>query len=132
MSISVREVWELKEFQPFQLVAGEAGLDNRIDSIGILDYEYALQSGEAPKKWTFRKYDFVISSLLFAKDDPGMLMSAIVDLCHDQVSALAVKNVCYPELPEEVLKYADEHGLPIFMFGRDDAFFEDIVVCLKS
>ena len=132
MSITVREVWELKEFQPFQLVAGEAGLDNRIDSIGILDYEYALQSGEAPKKWTFRKYDFVISSLLFAKDDPGMLMSAIVDLCHDQVSALAVKNVCYPELPEEVLKYADEHGLPIFMFGRDDAYFEDIVVCLKS
>ena len=43
MSITVREVWELKEFQAFQLVAGEKGLDNRIDAVGILDYEYALQ-----------------------------------------------------------------------------------------
>lgn len=132
MSITVREVWELKEFQAFQLVAGEKGLDNRIDAVGILDYEYALQDGEVPRKWTFRKYDFVISSLLFAKDRPDVLLKAVQDLCHDQVGALAVKNVCYRELPSEVLEYADEKGLPIFMFGRDDAYFEDIVVCLKS
>lgn len=132
MSITVREVWELKEFHSFQLVAGESGLDKRIDSIGILDYEYAMKSGEDSKKWFFRKHDFVISSLLFAKDNPGILMSAIIDLCNDQVSTLAVKNVCFQELPKNVLEYADEHGLPIFVFGRDDAYFEDIIVCLKG
>ena len=132
MSITVREVWGLKEFQAFQLVAGEKGLDNRIGSVGILDYEYAMQRDATPRKWSFRKNDFVISSLLFAKDRPELLLTAVQDLCHDQVSALAVKNVCYPELPREVLDYADEQGLPIFLFGRDDAYFEDIVVCLKS
>lgn len=132
MSITVREVWELKEFQSFRLVAGGNGLGNRIDSVGILDYEYALKDERISKKWTFRKYDFVISSLLFAKDKPELLLTAIIDLCKDQVGALAVKNVCYSGLPEEVIEYANQHELPVFMFGRDDAYFEDIVACLKN
>lgn len=70
MSISVREIITLKEFKAFKLIAGESGLDNQVSSIGILDYEYALQDGDKPRKWTFRKRDFVISSLLFAKGQP--------------------------------------------------------------
>ena len=132
MGITVREVLALKEFHAFQLVAGESGLDNRIETIGILDYEFSMQNDEQPKKWGFRKYDFVLTSLLFAKGREELLLPAIKELCHDQVSALAVKNVCYTELPQEVLQYADEHDLPIFMFGRDDAYFEDIIVTLKS
>ena len=84
------------------------------------------------KNGGFRKYDFVLTSLLFAKGREELLLPAIKELCHDQVSALAVKNVCYTELPQEVLQYADEHDLPIFMFGRDDAYFEDIIVTLKN
>lgn len=132
MGITVREVWELKEFQQFQLVAGESGLNRKIEAVGILDYEFALQNSDEPKKWTFRKNDFVISSLLFAKDHEELLMKAVISLCEDQVSALAVKDVCYPQLPKDVLDYADQNGLPVFMFGRDDAYFEDIVVSLKS
>ena len=132
MSISVREIITLKEFKAFKLIAGESGLDNQVSSIGILDYEYALQDGDKPRKWTFRKRDFVISSLLFAKGHPELLISAVRDLCNDQIAALAVKNVCYEKLPAEVIAYADKHGLPIFMFGRDDAYFEDIVVTLKE
>ncbi len=131
MGITVREIWELKEFQRFRLVAGESGLDNRIEKVGILDYEFALQDNTQPRKWTFRKHDFIISSLLFAKGQPELLMPAVRELCKDQVSALAVKNVCYQTLPQEVLDYADQHGLPIFMFGRDDAYFEEIVTFLK-
>lgn len=132
MSISVREIIALKEFKVFKLVAGVSGLDNQIKSVGILDYEYALQDGDHPRKWTFRKWDFVISSLLFARGHPELLISAVRDLCNDQIAALAVKNVCYEELPQEVITYADEHRLPIFIFGRDDAYFEDIVVTLKE
>lgn len=132
MSISVREIITLKEFKAFKLIAGESGLDNQVNSVGILDYEYALQNEDVPRKWTFRKHDFVISSLLFAKGHPEVLLNAVVDLCNDRIAALAVKNVCYTELPEEVIQYADDHGLPIFMFGRDDAYFEDIVVTLKE
>lgn len=132
MGISVKEVWALKEFQAFQLVAGENGLDNQIEKIGILDYEFALQNEHEPRKWGFRKHDFVLSSLLFAKDRPELLLPMVRELCKDRVSALAIKNVCYTELPSEVIQYANEHQLPIFMFGRDDAYFEDIVMTLKT
>lgn len=132
MSISVREIVALKEFKAFKLIAGESGLENQVNAVGILDYEYALQDTEEPRKWTFRKRDFVISSLLFAKGRPELLRNAVRDLCNDKIAALAIKNVCYTELPEEVIEYANEHGLPIFMFGRDDAYFEDIVVTLKE
>ena len=71
MGITVREVLALKEFHAFQLVAGESGLDNRIETIGILDYEFSVQHDEQPKKWGFRKYDFVLTSLLFAKGREG-------------------------------------------------------------
>lgn len=132
MGISVREVWALKEFQAFQLVAGESGLDNQIEKVGILDYEFALQNDREPRKWGFRKHDFVLSSLLFAKDRPELLLPMVKELNRDRVSALAIKNVCYAELPSEVISYANEHRLPIFMFGRDDAYFEDIVMTLKT
>lgn len=132
MSISVRETIALKEFKAFKLVAGASGLDNQVNAVGILDYEYALQDGDTPRKWTFRKHDFVISSLLFARNHPERLLNAIKNLCEDQIAALAVKNVCYAQLPEDVIAYADEHGLPIFIFGRDDAYFEDIIVTLKE
>ena len=49
MGITVREVLALKEFHAFQLVAGESGLDNRIET--ILDYEFSMQNDEQPKKW---------------------------------------------------------------------------------
>ncbi len=132
MGITVREVCALKEFQAFRLVAGASGLSNVIEKIGILDYEFALQDEQKPRKWGFRKYDFVLTSLLFAKGHPELLLPTIRELCGYQVSALAVKDVCYDHLPEDVLAYADEHALPIFMFGRDDAYFEDIVVSLNS
>ena len=51
MGITVREVLALKEFHAFQLVAGESGLDNRIETIGILDYEFSIQNDEQLKKW---------------------------------------------------------------------------------
>ena len=51
MGITVREVLALKEFHAFQLVGGESGLDNRIETIGILDYEFSMQNDEQPKKW---------------------------------------------------------------------------------
>lgn len=132
MGITVREVCGLKEFQAFRLVAGESGLSNVIEKIGILDYEFALQDDRRPRKWGFRKYDFVLTSLLFAKDRPELLLPTIRELCSYQISALAVKDVCYDHLPEDVLAYADEHALPVFMFGRDDAYFEDIVVSLNN
>lgn len=132
MSLTVNEVWHLKEMESFDLVAGKQGLDNKIKGIGVLDYEFGIRDGEFVRNYNFRKYDFVISSLLFAKDHPELLLPTVQALHEDRVSALAIKTVVFHELPKEVIQYADEHNLPVFMFGRDDAYFEDIITLLKN
>ena len=120
MALTVREIWQMEKFQSFRLVAGKKGLENEIENIGILDYEYAVEDVELQQKWAFGKRGFVISSLLFAKDHPEKILDALRGLVRDHVSALAVKTVCYQELPEEAIHFADDNALPIFLFGRDD------------
>ena len=47
----------------------------------------------------------------------------------------AAKTICYLELPRRywlILADADENGLTIFIFGRDEVYFEHIVIYLKS
>lgn len=132
MALTVREVWQLEKFKSFRLVAGRNGLDNEIENIGILDYEYAVEDEELQQKWAFGRKGFVISSLLFAKDHPERIQNAFCGLVRDHVSALAIKTVCYQELPKEAIRYADENNLPVFLFGRDDAYFEEIVFEIKE
>lgn len=132
MALTVREIWQMEKFKAFRLVAGEKGLDNEIENIGILDYEYAVEDEELQQKWAFGRKGFVISSLLFAKDHPERILNAFEGLVRDRVSALAVKAVCYQELPREAIEYADENNLPVFLFGRDDAYFEEIVFEIKG
>ncbi|MCI8638670.1 MAG: PucR family transcriptional regulator [Coprococcus sp.] len=132
MALTVREIWQMEKFQSFRLAAGREGLENEIENIGILDYEYAVEDIELQQKWAFGRKGFVISSLLFAKDHPEKILDALHGLVRDHVSALAVKTVCYQELPKEAIRFADEHAFPIFLFGRDDAYFEEIVYAIKE
>lgn len=132
MAITVGELVLSKELSVFHLVAGEKGLSRRVVSIGILDYEYADEDPQLEAIWTFGKEAFVISSLLFAKDHPERILSAVKGLQRDGVSALAIKTIYYDRLPQEVLDYADQQGFPIFMFGRDDAYFENIVIVINN
>lgn len=132
MPITVKEIMQLKEFQNFTLIAGKEGEGNEILNIGILDYEYANEDPYLEKLWAFGKNAFVISSLLFAKDHPERILSAVKGLCRDGVAALAIKTIYYETLPEEALAYADEHALPVYMFGRDDAYFQDIAILIRA
>ena len=40
---------------------------------------------------------------------------------------MAVKNIYYDVLPEEVIKYANQMDFPIFMFDKKGSYYEDIV-----
>ncbi len=132
VSVTVKEIMQLKDFEVFHLVAGDRGLGRQVSNIGILDYEYANENPQLEKVWTFGKEAFVISSLLFAKDHPERILSAIKGLCRDGVSALAIKTIYYERLPEEVIAYAEQQAFPIFLFGRDDAYFENIVIAINN
>ena len=132
MPITVKEIMQLKEFQNFKLIAGRNGENNEIMNIGILDYEYAEEDPNLEKLWAFGKNAFVISSLLFAKHHPERILSAVKGLCRDGVSALAIKTIYYDTLSQEALDYANEHALPVYVFGRDDAYFQDIAIIIRQ
>ncbi|MDK9711116.1 PucR family transcriptional regulator [Acidaminobacter sp.] len=126
MSITVLEATKLSTFKNFKLIVGHSGLDRPVEKIGILDYEFISNiHGQ------FIPGEFVISSLLFAKDHPERILSAVTSLIEDGVSGLAIKNIYYNTLPREVLAYASEHSFPIFIFDNT-VYFEDIITELTD
>ena len=128
MAITVRNVLELPGLKEFRLAAGEKGLENRVEKTGIVDYEFT-EGYPIDKEEAFERNSFVISSLLFAKDDPSLLLGAVKSLIDYGVSALGIKTVFFRELPPEVAEEADRQGFAVFFF--DSAYFEDVISDLR-
>lgn len=128
MSITVKDLLELDSFKSFRLVAGSSGLDRLIEGGGIVDWEFA--EGVLVDTIKFESHSFVISSLLFAKNDQHLIYHAVQSLIKSGISAMAYKDILFKELPEEVLKLADDEQFPIFVFNA--AYFEDILVEIRD
>lgn len=121
MAITLYEATKLNTFKNFRLVSGVSGLDNPVEKVGILDWEFfSRQEGQ------FVHGEFVLTSLLFAKDHPEYILEAVSDLILDGASGLAVKNIYYNEMPQEVISLSNEKRFPIFIFDNS-AYFEDII-----
>ncbi|MCG8485640.1 MAG: PucR family transcriptional regulator ligand-binding domain-containing protein [Clostridia bacterium] len=126
MYITVQEAMQLKKFKKFNLLAGESGLNNKIEKISILDYEIVDQVENQ-----FFKNEFTLSSLFGARDNASLILKSIKYLIANGVTGLAIKNVYYKELPEEVLTFADDNRFPIFMFDSS-VFFEDVITDVRD
>ncbi|MBU3174919.1 PucR family transcriptional regulator [Clostridium estertheticum] len=77
-------------------------------------------------KGQFLKDQFVITSLLFAKNNTELILKALRYLVGDEVSGLAIKNIYFNDLPQEIINFANENAFPIFIFDNS-IFFEDII-----
>lgn len=131
MALTVKDILELPSVQKMQLLAGEKGLRRSVVSAEIADYEFAPDLGTGPNAAfdvnnAMDPGSFVITSLLFAKDDPSAILPAVKAMQELGVAALAFKKIIYDELPEEVLAFAEEKELPILAFGKD-VWFENII-----
>lgn len=125
MALTVRDMLQLQSLQSFQLIAGQDGLSNHVTSAGIGDYEFCSDI-DYPQENAFEKDSLVFSSLLFAKDNPEMLLPAVRRLYESGVAGFAYKTVIYDELPEDVVRFCNENDFPLFSFGID-TYFENIV-----
>lgn len=119
--IQIQELIQLTLFDDFVLAAGKTGLKREMESIVILEYESFQNNYE-----DFDEKDFVLTSLFFAKDDPKMIEEALLNLMRREVAGIAIKTVFYRELPEIVLKAAEQRGIPIFLF--QNAYMEDLII----
>ena len=110
-----------------RLVAGGGGMSRPITNVGILDYELDPSLKERYLRTNFQEGQFILSSLLFAKESPQLVTEAVKHLVSRGASGLAVRNVFRLPLPEAALRYADSKNFPIFLINSPQIFFEDIV-----
>ena len=130
MAVTVKDLLNLEVMRDFKLMAGEGGLNKPIKETEILDFEFVTDM-KSTRDRIFNGESLVLTSLLFAKDNPDIILEAIKWIYEMNVSALAFKPVIFKDLPEEVINFANKKDFLILSFGRDE-FFEDIIFAIKE
>lgn len=130
MAVTVKDLFSLDVMKDFKLITGRGGLDLTIGATEILDFEF-LKRDELKREKTFDGNSIVLSSFLFAKDNPSYVLDSVKELIRLNVHALAYKPIFFKSLPKDALDYAEEHNFPILEFGGDE-FFEDIIFSIRS
>lgn len=131
MAVTINDVLELEIMKGFKVVAGRDGLSETILATEILDFEFVQEGVDYRKNKMFEGDSIVLSSLLFAKDEPDRILDAVKRLMALNVKGLAYKPVFFKKLPQAALDYADANGFVILEFGYDE-FFEDIIANIKE
>lgn len=131
MALSVKDMMELPSGQKMQLLAGAKGLERPVISVEIADYEFApgidFVGGASPELTEcLEAGSLIITSFLFAKDDPSLILSSIKKLESLGMTGLAYKRIVFDDLPREVLEFAEEKDFPIFSFDKN-VWFENII-----
>lgn len=121
MSLRVKDACHLEYLNEFELIAGLNGLGNIITTIGILDHELLDNN-----MTVFVEGEFVLTTFSVIRNDPDKVFSAIKSLVKRKASGLAIKNVYYQSLPQDIIRYADEHQFPIFIYDAS-IFIENII-----
>ena len=129
MKLTVKDLFDIPIFKNFKLIAGAGGQNRPVCLTETLDFEFT-RGIPMPRSTLFTAKSLVLTSLLFAKDDPRQILEAVKGLCDLGVSCLAYKPVIYKNLPEEVISFANANDFPILEFGGDE-FFEDIIFAVS-
>lgn len=123
--IRVSDVISRPDFSNFRLISGMGGLQNIITGTGIFEWEsyddvYA----------TFKKGEFVITTLSNVKNDIEKAEECIRMLIIRKVSVIAIKDIYYKEFSEELIEFSNLNNVPIFIFS--DTYMDDIIYIVRT
>ena len=124
MALTVKDIMELPCGQKMTLLAGEKGLDRLVTTVEIADYEFDPEV-EYDTSAEMEPRGFIITSFLFAKNDPSLILESVKQMYDIGMSCIAYKKIIYEDLPPEVIAFANEKGFPVFSMERD-LWFEKI------
>lgn len=110
-----------------RLVAGPGGLARPVADVGILDYEFMAGLKDRYQRDNFHENQLVLSTFLYAKDDPYLMVEAVRRLVAKGTSGLVIKNVLHLPIPDQAVRYANARDFPLFLTTSDEAFFDHIV-----
>lgn len=112
-------------FKDFRIVSGRNGLNNKVTSAGFLEWEQDTQITKS-----FDKGEFVLTTLASIKDDESAVGRSLKLLINNRVSAIAIKDIYFKDLPDEIKEYSNEHGVPIMFFT--DIYIDEILYVIKN
>lgn len=107
-----------------RLLAGGEGLSRTISTVGILDYELVPNLKSRYQRVNFEPNQLVLSTFLYARDEPWLIGEAIKYLVSRGASGLVIKNVFHLEIAESALRYANARDFPLFITTDEDFFFD--------
>lgn len=117
MGLTVRQVLEIGKLKEAVVVAGHQGLDNEVLFVNIM---------EVPEVTRWMKGgELLVTAGFVLKDNPNLRKTLLHDLAEKNVAAFGIKPGQYfSEVPEDMIKYANDIGLPLLQLPRDIPYME--------
>ncbi len=113
--------------ESLRLIAGGGGLARSISEVCILDYELMPGLKNKYQRANFSANDLILSTFLYAQDNPYLITDAIKYLVSKGASGLVIKNVLHLPIPEQAIRYANVRNFPVFLVTSDDLFFDTVI-----
>lgn len=124
MSISVKDAMEIGALMKCRIVAGEGGLERKIDQIIVMEIPDVVE-------W-LNGNDLVLTSLFPIKDDMEAISRLIPKLHASGSAALAVKNRFFDEFPAAIIREANRLNFPVIEIRHEIAFLDIITPLMKE
>lgn len=132
MFVTVQNITQIEELASLKLIAGASGLDKPISKVSLLEYEFTKIGSKFSSDEIWQTKEFVVTTFVYAKDDPSMIFDAIRRMHAAKVSGIAIKNVFALPITQEIINYANARQLPIFLFTNNSLLLEDVLLTLNK
>lgn len=128
MSITVEEALKLNALKTARVTAGESGLNKLIKRVTVSEcpeFDYVTKQNWK-ENILFQPGDFFITSFYSIKDDEDTILETIKLYDEKKSSGLCIIDLYLKKLPDEVNRFANEHGYPIIFIDSKVAYAEII------
>ncbi|MBP3656943.1 MAG: PucR family transcriptional regulator [Clostridia bacterium] len=119
--IRIRELYRLQNLGGLRLIAGESGVERTVTAAVLFEYDPSRM--QLPD---FYRGDLVVTTLAYARGDAQLVSQSLLALMKQGVAGLLVKTAYFRELPDDVIRTANELGTPMFLF--DDTYIEEVIL----
>lgn len=105
MSITIREVLKIKEWQSCKVIAGEAGLDREVLCVDNMEVPNIIP-------W-LRKNELLITTAYAVKENEELLLNIIKALDEQGCAGIALKTKFFGEITDRIKQTANEMKVPV-------------------
>lgn len=122
--ITLKDIMQLECMNNYKIIAGPKTLHQPIENIAMLDYEPLEKRYDV-----FLKNEFVVTSLLFGKDNKELINEAVLALAKRGISAIAIQKLYDFELDNETIEIINQSQTTLIIY--QDVYMEEIIGSVK-